>query len=207
MATQRDTGRDVGAVINGALATGNGTKVSINTPSLAVDLDLTIGFATNLNALSDFTIVTGGATFQLGPSINTTQQVGVGIQSVAASRIGGTSISGGRFFLDSIKSGQPNSLLAGRTREASAVLSSAITEIASLRGRLGAFERNTLQTNARSLQIGLENIMSSESKIRDADFAQETALLSRSQILQQAGTSVLATANASAHGVLRLLQQ
>jgi flagellin len=49
--------------------------------------------------------------------------------------------------------------------------------------------------------------MSSESKIRDADFAQETALLSRSQILQQAGTSVLATANASAQGVLRLLQQ
>ena len=207
VATQRDTGRDVGAVINGALATGNGTKVSINTPALAVDLDLTIGFATTLNALSDFTIVTGGATFQLGPSINTTQQVGVGIQSVAASRIGGTSISGGRFFLDSIKSGQPNSLLAGRTREASAVLSSAITEIASLRGRLGAFERNTLQTNARSLQIGLENIMSSESKIRDADFAQETALLSRSQILQQAGTSVLAMANASAQGVLRLLQQ
>jgi flagellin len=76
-----------------------------------------------------------------------------------------------------------------------------------MRGRLGAFERNTLQTNARSLQIGLENIMSSESKIRDADFAIETAALSRAQILQQAGTSVLATANASAQGVLRLLQQ
>ena len=76
-----------------------------------------------------------------------------------------------------------------------------------MRGRLGAFERNTLQTNGRSLQIGLENIMSSESKIRDADFAVETAALSRAQILQQAGTSVLATANASAQGVLRLLQQ
>ena len=63
------------------------------------------------------------------------------------------------------------------------------------------------QPNARSLQIGLENIMASESKIRDADFAVETAALSRAQILQQAGTSVLATANASAQGVLRLLQQ
>jgi flagellin len=126
---------------------------------------------------------------------------------VAASRVGGTTTNSGRFFLESIKSGQPNSLLAGRTREANAILNNAITEISSMRGRLGAFERNTLQTNARSLQIGLENIMASESKIRDADFAVETAALSRAQILQQAGTSVLATANASAQGVLRLLQQ
>jgi flagellin len=75
-----------------------------------------------------------------------------------------------------------------------------------LRGRLGAFERNTLQTNSRSLQIGLENITSSESKIRDTDFAAETAAMTRAQILQQAGTSVLATANSSAQNVLRLLQ-
>ena len=75
-----------------------------------------------------------------------------------------------------------------------------------MRGRLGAFERNTLQTNVRSLQIGLENITASESKIRDADFASETANLTRAQILNQAGTSVLATANASAQNVLALLQ-
>ena len=75
-----------------------------------------------------------------------------------------------------------------------------------LRGRLGAFERNTLQTNVRSLQIGLENITASESKIRDTDFAAETAQLTRAQILTQAGTSVLATANSSAQNVLALLQ-
>jgi flagellin len=75
-----------------------------------------------------------------------------------------------------------------------------------MRGRLGAFERNTLQTNSRSLQIGLENITASESKIRDTDFAAETAAMTRAQILQQAGTSVLATANSSAQNVLRLLQ-
>ena len=207
-ATQRDIGVDVGAIINGALATGDGTRVSLNTPSLALDLELSIGFATTVNGVpSNFDITAGGATFQLGPALTTTQQVGIGIQSVAASRIGGTTTTSGRFFLESIKSGQPNSLLLGRTREANAILNSAITEVSSIRGRLGAFERNTLQTNARSLQIGLENIMASESKIRDADFAIETAALSRAQILQQAGTSVLATANASAQGVLRLLQQ
>jgi flagellin len=206
-ATQRDTGRDVSAIINGALATGNGTTVSLNTPALAVDMDLSQSFATAVSGTpSSFRITGGGATFQLGPSITTTQQVGIGIQSVAASRIGGSSIEGARYFLDSLKSGQANSLLLGRTAEASEVLDQAITEVSVLRGRLGAFERNTLQTNSRSLQIGLENITSSESKIRDTDFAAETAAMTRAQILQQAGTSVLATANSSAQNVLRLLQ-
>ena len=206
-ATQRDAGRNVSAIVNGALATGNGTTVSLNTPALAIDLDLTQAFATAVTGTpTSFNITGGGATFQLGPSITTTQQVGLGIQSVASSRLGGTTLEGARYFLDSLKSGQTNSLLGGRTAEASQVLDAAITEVSVLRGRLGAFERNTLQTNSRSLQIGLENITSSESKIRDTDFAAETAAMTRAQILQQAGTSVLATANSSAQNVLRLLQ-
>ena len=206
-ATQRDVGRDVSAIINGALATGNGTNVSLNNPALSLDIDLSTAFATTVTGTpTSFNITGGGATFQLGPSITTTQQIGLGIKSVAASRIGGTTIEDGRFFLDSLKSGQTNSLLLGRTAEASQVLDAAITEVSVLRGRLGAFERNTLQTNSRSLQIGLENITSSESKIRDTDFAAETAAMTRAQILQQAGTSVLATANSSSQNVLRLLQ-
>jgi flagellin len=46
--TQRDIGRDVGAIINGALATGDGTRVSLNSPSLALDLDLSVAFATTV---------------------------------------------------------------------------------------------------------------------------------------------------------------
>ena len=82
----------------------------------------------------------------------------------------------------------------------------AIKQVAVLRGRLGAFERNTLQTNINSLQISLENVTASESSIRDADFATETAALTRAQILTQAGTSVLATANSTPQNVLSLLQ-
>ena len=111
-----------------------------------------------------------------------------------------------RFFLNSLKSGQDNELATGDSSLASEILDKAILEVSKMRGRLGAFERNTIQTNVRSLQIGLENITASESKIRDADFAVETAKLSRAQILNQAGTSVLATANASAQNVLALLQ-
>lgn len=206
-ATQRDNGVDVTAVINGVLATGDGLDVSLKTPSLSVDLNLDQSFATAApNTSSAFTITGGGAQFQLGPSISATQSVGLGIQSVAATRIGGSDVGGVRYFLDSIASGKDNSLVSGNYAEASDILDQAITEISVMRGRLGAFERNTLQTNVRSLQIGLENITASESKIRDTDFAAETAKLTRAQILNQAGTSVLATANSSAQNVLALLQ-
>lgn len=204
--TQRDVGRDVSALINGALATGKGLDVSLNTPALSLKLTLTPDYANVTGSQKDFDITGGGVTFQLGPTISATQQVGFGVQSVAASRLGGTSIDDVRYFLDSLKQGQSNSLVAGRAQQAALVLDSAITDVSQLRGRLGAFERNTLQTNVRSLQVGVENITSSESKIRDADFANETALLTRAQILQQAGTSVLATANVSSQNVLALLQ-
>ena len=97
-------------------------------------------------------------------------------------------------------------LVAGRTGEASRVIEEVIRQVAVMRGRLGAFEKNTLDTNVNSLSVALENVTASESSIRDADFAAETASLTRAQILTQAGTSVLATANSTPQSVLSLLQ-
>jgi flagellin len=206
VAKQKDEGRDVTAVVNGALATGKGLSVSVNSPALSLEMDLSMAYSNTNGVSKSFRITGGGANFQLGPSVNATQQIGFGVQSVAASRLGGVDLSGVRYFLDSIKSGQSNSLTAGNAQNASKILDQAITEVSVLRGRLGAFERNTLDTNIRSLQVGIENITASESQIRDADFAAETAALSRAQILTQAGTSVLATANTTAQNVLALLQ-
>jgi flagellin len=202
---QRDEGRDVSAIVNGALANGKGLDIALNTPALSLSMTLTADYANTTGSQKNFHITGGGVNFQLGPSISATQQIGFGIESVAASRLGGTMIEGVRYFLDSLKSGQTNSIERGRTSQASAVLDQAITDVSVIRGRLGAFERNTLQTNIRSLQVGLENITASNSKIRDADFAVETAALTRAQILSQAGTSVLATANLSSQNVLQLL--
>ena len=74
-----------------------------------------------------------------------------------------------------------------------------------MRGRLGAVERNVLQTNVRSLQASFENLSASQSQIRDADFAQETSMLTRAQILSSAGTTVLGLANQQSQQVLQLL--
>ena len=80
-----------------------------------------------------------------------------------------------------------------------------IRQVATIRGRLGAFQKNVLESNVNSLSVALENVTASESAIRDADFASETAKLTRAQILVQANTSVLAQANSSPQNVLSLL--
>lgn len=206
----RDTGRDVTALINGTLATGEGLSLSMNSPSLSVSLLLSATFATQPGATTSvFNITGGGSLFQLGPQVNAQQQTNIGIQSIAASSLGGTLVDGALQYLSSLKSGQTNSLAESQKRNdyssASRILESAIDDVSVLRGRLGAFERNVLQTNIRSLQAAFENITASESKIRDADFASETSYLTRAQVLQSAGTTVLALANQSAQQVLQLL--
>jgi flagellin len=135
--------------------------------------------------------------------------VNIGVTSIAATRLGGTLLRDGLGsetvqFLSSLKSGGANAL-RGDLQNASSILETAIDEISTLRGRLGAFERNVLDTNIRSLQAGIENITASESMIRDADFAAETSALTRAQVLQQSGTSVLSLANQQAQSVLSLL--
>jgi flagellin len=81
----------------------------------------------------------------------------------------------------------------------------AISEVSTLRGRLGAFQKNTVGATIRSLGVALENTSAAESAIRDTDFAAETADLSRSQILVSAATNVLGIANSQPQSVLGLL--
>jgi flagellin len=205
-----DNGRDVSALINGTLATGHGLEASVNQPSLSVSLMLDKAQATNPNApVTSFNITGGGATFQLGPDVTALQQTALGIPSVAASRLGGTKTSTGVEFLNSLKTGGINSISSSIQNNdwsgAQDILSASIDEITSLRGRLGAFELNVLDTNVRSLQSQYENLTASQSQIRDADFAEETSQLTRSQILASAGTSTLQMANQQSQQVLKLL--
>lgn len=200
-AINRDHGQDVLALVNGSLALGDGLNVSLKSSSLNVQMTLTEAAAQTLGQQYDFSITGGGALYQIGPSVNSQQQVGFGIQSVAASHLGNSTLG----FLSSIVSGGDNSLIAGKAREAGDIIDKSIDQITQLRGRLGAFERNTLQTTLRSSQIALENLTASESSIRDTDFAEETSKLTRAQILQQAGTATLAIANNNAQNVLALL--
>ena len=84
-------------------------------------------------------------------------------------------------------------------------IDAALSQISTGRSDLGAYQ-NRFESVITSLQVASENAESSRSRIQDADFAAETANLTKSQILTQAGISVLAQANAQPQQVLALLQ-
>lgn len=89
-------------------------------------------------------------------------------------------------------------------QEALVAVDNAIGQVASQRANLGAVQ-NRLESTVSNLQVNAENLNAANSRILDADFAAETAELSRTQVLQQAGISVLAQANAAGQQVLSLL--
>ena len=90
-------------------------------------------------------------------------------------------------------------------QSALAVVDAALTKINSTRASLGAYQ-NRFESTIANLQTTTENLSASRSRIQDADFASETANLTRAQILQQAGTAMLAQANALPQNVLTLLR-
>ena len=89
--------------------------------------------------------------------------------------------------------------------DAMGVIDKAIEEIAVARGDLGAFQKNTLESNLTSLRIASENMTAAESTIRDADMAVELAAFTRNQIMTQSATAQLAQANAMPKNVMALL--
>ena len=93
----------------------------------------------------------------------------------------------------------------GKATEALKTVDSALSFISGERAKLGALQ-SRFETSIANLQVTSENLSASRGRILDADFAAETANLSRSQILQQAGTAMVAQANQLPQGVLALLR-
>ncbi|MCS5563004.1 MAG: flagellin [Oleiphilaceae bacterium] len=89
--------------------------------------------------------------------------------------------------------------------DALAIVDAALETISGIRADLGAAQ-NRLESTIANLSTTSENLTAARSRIRDADFAAESAELARTQVLQQAGLSVLAQANARPQQVLQLLQ-
>jgi flagellin len=196
--TTRDAGSDIRARINGVAATGDGLVASINTSTL--DLSFKANSYLSAGSTASFTITGGGANFQLGPDVVSNQQARLGIQGVNTATLGGTS---GQLY--QLRTGGTKALSID-TKGAAAVVDQVISKVTSLRGRLGAFQKTTLETNIFTLTDTLTALTDAQSSIRDADFARETANLTRSQILVQSGTSVLTIANQNPQQVLALLR-
>jgi flagellin len=91
-----------------------------------------------------------------------------------------------------------------KAQDAMRILDRALEEVSSTRGEIGAFQKNNLESNLSYLRIAHENVMNSESVIRDADMAAEMTKFTRNQIMVDSSTAMLAQANARAQSIMRL---
>ena len=98
-----------------------------------------------------------------------------------------------------------NSLTLNNAAAAITDIDAAIAAVSAERGSLGALQ-NRFESMINNLQVSVENLTASESRIRDADMASEMITFTRNQILQQAGMAMLAQANSVPQSVLKLLQ-
>jgi len=196
----KDTGTDAVVRVNGAAAEAKGKSITYRSGNLDIEFDLSSGL--NAGQTKTIGITGGGATFALGSKVTASDKATIGINSVSTGSLGDGTIG----FLSSLASGGANSLSGGNLVSAQKVLDKAIKQVSQLRGRLGAFQKFTIGSTVNSLGVAYENVSASESAIRDTDFAEETASLTRSQILSQAATTVLAQANSAPQAALSLLR-
>jgi flagellin len=197
-----DHGVDGTVLINGAQAIVRGLDASVRSGSLSLDVTLDASFAQQTTTNATFQITGGGAVFSISPDVGLAGQETIGITSVSTATLGNRTDG----FLSSLGSGQANDLSSKNFAVAQRVVRAAQDQISQLRGRIGAFQKDTLATSVNSLLVTLENTTAAESAIRDADFAAETSALTRAQILVNSSTITLRTANQVPSNVLSLLQ-
>ncbi len=166
--------------------------------SVSIAADASDATLTSTGALGIVTVTDNSMVFQIGPNQNQTVEIAVTKANPGSLGLG---VSGNQFANLS----QIDVTSASRAQDSLAIIDSGIDDITNLRGTLGAFQKNTLEAGTNNLRATLENTVNAESIIRDTDFAEEIAEFTKQQVLTQAGTSVLSSANQTSQLVLSLL--
>ena len=172
-------GRDIAIATNGTYAT------------LTADTGLTGGVTTHgtvtLSSTSATGIVQGGALAASAGFLN----AGQAIVAVATANVSSIAAM--------------NTLTASSSASAITTIDGALATVNTAMGQLGALQ-NRFTSAVSNMQTAVQNLTASRSRIQDTDFAATTGMLTRSQILQQAGTAMLAQANSAPNGVMALLR-
>jgi flagellin len=220
-ATLTINGVQIGAIASGGDATGQGANVAAAINLLSSQTGVT-ATASNTGAVTlraadgrdiaigaGFTAANSGltpATTRGTIQLDTNNSAGIVVSGGTVASAGltaGTTAPTTTLTTQSISS--INVRTATSATNALSAIDGALASINSSRANLGAIQ-NRFSSVVSSLQTTSENLTASRSRIRDADFAAETASLTRGQVLQQAGTAILAQANALPQGVLALLR-
>ncbi|GAB5442011.1 MAG: B-type flagellin [Fuerstiella sp.] len=199
-----DSGQDIIGTIGGTSYTGTGNVITADSGAprgLSIQIAASSGDATTTGTAvtSTMSVTDNSLAFQIGPNQN--QLANIAIERVNPVALG-FNVAGNQFTnLNEIEVTS-----ADKAQDSLGVIDAAIDDITNLRGTLGAFQANTLESTANNLRATLENTVNAESVIRDTDFAEEIANFTKGQVLVQAGTSVLGNANQIPQQVLSLLQ-
>jgi flagellin len=213
------------AIATGQVLTGSNvaTQINLYSSQTGVTASLTSTGALQLSAADGRDIVqtetvtagTGGTGTGAGIGASGTQTTGKGTITLSASNnivVGGAgsadvglTAGGQTISLGNQTLANQNVLTVAGANATIAAVDSALATVSSFQSQLGAIQ-NRFTSTVSNLTSTAQNLTSSRSTIQDADFASETANLTQSQVLQQAGISVLAQANQEPQLILKLLQ-
>ena len=168
------------------LTDANGNKMSIGEGGNAVSAAAAVG-----------RVVAQDSSFQIGFLAGVTANLA--LRNMSSGQLGTGVVSGTTINNLDVSTSQA-------ATNALSVIDKAIEEVSAMRGKIGNFQRNVLETNSRSLTNMRENLAASESSIRDLDIAQEMTNYTKLQVMQQAGMSILGQANSGLNNVLSLLR-
>ena len=198
----KTTGTDVTITVNGQTAGSDGLDISYSANGLSIAFTLSEAYGSGAQATetTSFTVLaSGGATFQLGTTAST--RATIGIDSLATYNLGA---GNGSARLSELASGGSIDLNSDAAGAVTAVRN-AIAQVASVRGRLGGFQKFQVGASIAALQAAQNGLTSAASVIGDTDFALATSRLTQQQVLIQAGIQLLGIANAQAASILSLL--
>ena len=211
VATRRQQFVDaVNAQISGVVASTTGTAGIVLTASDGRNISVQaagtganvaggelFGFTTTV--ATEKVVARGGVTLQAGGTITTVDGTNAGVASAQLTGEATTTASATTLLSVSVSS-------VSNANTAMYAADAILDTISSARGDLGAVQ-NRLASTVANLSVVMEKVSEARSRILDADFAQETATLTKAQILQQAGIAILSQANAAPQAALTLLRQ
>ncbi len=189
-----NVGQDLGGAAGGGLSAGTAGGPTVNGVTY---LDGTLGAVADATAFSTVAAAVNGGTVTLTAAEN--------IVLTGDGALLGFANANETFAKDTTTIASTNVLTVSAANDTIQRIDASLTSVSNLRSTFGAIQ-NRFESTIASLSAISENLSASRSRIQDADFAAETASLTRAQILQQAGVAILAQANAAPQTVLALLQ-
>ncbi len=219
--TVRDYGQDAMITVDGRSVTTDGLTATVATGGMNATLAFNEGSpgATTIaqtgydqdtltNAAApqqaELTDIQGGMRLQLGETAGSQSRENISIGDYSTGALGRVEYNGETYNLNDLFGGGEASL-ANNPELAIQIIDQAISDVASGRANIGAYQANTLETNANNLMATIENTIMTESAIRDADMAALMTTFLQNQLLENSGLKGLQTANINAQSVLQLL--